>query len=123
MRHAVTLDTAMVRKSKSGYESIDVLKDEPLLIVRAGGVKPLEAYLDKLRNRNNDKLMGNYHPYNRVNLDQPQTRILFLAGNMGGVGSDDDDFDEFCYDCDYGMGDEASKAALDVTVIIPMGND
>jgi len=59
MRHAVVMDFETVRKSKRGYESFDVLKDEPLMIVRAGGVEPLAAYLDKARARHNTKLMGN----------------------------------------------------------------
>ena len=35
--------------------------------------------------------MGNWHPYNRIDPDQPQTRIVFLAGNQGGVCTEGDD--------------------------------
>ena len=111
-RHAVIMDIAMVRKSKSGYELFDVLKDEPFMIVRAGGVAANAAYLDKFRDRYNTKVMGNYHPFNRVDLRQPQTRITFLAGNMGGVASDDDDFPELGYDCEYGMGGYAAITGM-----------
>ncbi len=76
------------------------------MIVRAGGVEPLAAYLDKARDRHNTKIMGNWHPYNRIDPDQPQTRIPFLAGNLGGVGTQDDDQD-YGYDAEYGMGGDA----------------
>ena len=86
MRYGVILDFEMARKSTRGYDPFEVLKDEPNMIVRAGGVEPLAAYLDKFRDRHNTKMMGNWHPYNRIDPDQPQTRIPFLAGNKGRCG-------------------------------------
>ena len=83
-RYGVVLDFELARQAKRGYERFEVLKDEPNMIVRAGGVEPLAAYLDKLQARNNTELMGNWHPYNRIDPDQPQVRIPFLAGNKGG---------------------------------------
>ncbi len=112
MRYAVVLDLEMARKSKRGYESIDALRDEPNMIVRAGGVERLAAYLDRFRDRHNTKLMGNWHPYNRIDLDQPQTRILFLAGNEGGVGSEDEDDYLYGYDAEYGLGGDASMVGM-----------
>ena len=104
MRYAVVLDFEMAKKSKSGYESFEVLKDDPNMIVRAGGVEPLAAYLDKARDRNNTKLMGTWHRYNRIDPDQPQTRIPRLAGNKGGVGSEGNDQGlGWGYDADYGI--------------------
>ncbi len=107
LRYAVVLDFELARKSTRGYDPFDVLKDEPNMIVRAGGVEPLAAYLDKARDRHNTKIMGNWHPYNRINPDQPQTRIPFLAGNQGGVNTQDDDDDFYGYDAEYGMGGDA----------------
>ena len=105
MRYGVILDFEMAKKSKSGYETFDALRDEPNMIVRAGGVEPLAAYLDKARDRHNTKVMGNWHPYNRIDPDQPQTRMLFLAGNKGGVGSEGKDQGlGWGYDTDDGMG-------------------
>ncbi len=104
LRYAVVMDFETVRKSTSGYDPFDVLKDEPNMIVRAGGVEPLAAYLDKARDRHNTALMGNWHPYNSIDPDQSQTRILFLAGNEGGVGTEDVDSHLFGYDSEYGMG-------------------
>jgi hypothetical protein len=112
MRYGVILDFEMARKAKRGYESIDVLRDEPNMIVRAGGVEPLEAYLDKFRDRHDTKLMGNWHPYNRIDPDQPQTRILFLSGNIGGVGSEDEDDHLYGYDAEYGLGGDASMIGM-----------
>ena len=106
-RYAVVMDFETVRKSTRGYDPFDVLKDEPNMIVRAGGVEPLAAYLDKARDRHNTSVMGNWHPYNRIDPDQTQTRIPFLAGNEGGVGTENDDDQDYGYDAEYGMGGDA----------------
>jgi len=107
IRYGVILDFEMARKSTRGYETFDVLKDEPNMIIRAGGVEANMAYLDKFRDRHNTRLMGNWHPYNRIDPDQPQTRIPFLAGNQGGVNTEGDDDEDWGYDCEYGMGGDA----------------
>ena len=104
MRYAVTLDFELAKNSISGYESFDVLKDEPLVIARAGGVEPLAAYLDKAQKRHNTRVMGNWHPFNRIDPDQPQIRILELTGNKGGVGSEGEDQGlGWGYGADYGI--------------------
>ncbi len=107
IRYAVVLDYEMARKSTRGYDPFDVLKDEPNFIVRAGGVEAAAAYLDKARDRHNTKVMGNWHPYNRIDQDQPQCRIPFLAGNEGGMCTEDDDDDDHGYDAEYGLGGDA----------------
>ena len=119
MRYGVVLDFEMAKRAKRGYESIDVLRDEANMIVRAGGVEPLAAYLDRYRDRYDTKLMGNWHPYSRIDPDQPQTRIPFLAGNRGGVGSDDvlaiprlTFEDIYGYDTEYGLGGDASMVGM-----------
>jgi hypothetical protein len=113
MRYGVVLDFDLAKRAKRGFESFDVLKDEPNMIVRAGGVEPLAAYLDKFRDRNNTELMGNWHPYLRIDPNQPQTRILFLAGNKGGVGSEGKDEGlGWGYDAEYGLGGDASMVGM-----------
>ena len=107
LRYAVVLDFELARRSTRGYDPFNVLTDEPNMIVRAGGVEPLAAYLDKARDRHNTKIMGNWHPYNRIDPNQPQTRVPFLAGNQGGVCTQDDDDDLYGYDAEYGMGGDA----------------
>ena len=107
MRYGVILDFEMARASLRGYEEFETLQDEPNMIARAGGVEANAAYLDRFQARHNTKLMGNWHPYNRIDPDQPQTRIIFLAGNKGGIYSQGDDPEEWGYDCEYGIGGDA----------------
>jgi hypothetical protein len=109
-RYAVILDYELARKSKKGFQSFDVLRDEPNMIVRAGGVEPLAAYLDKAQTRHDTKLMGNFHPFDHIDPDQPQTRAIFLAGNNGGVGSEGDY--NHGYDSEYGIGGYASMDGM-----------
>ena len=107
LRYGVILDFEMARASLRGYEEFETLKDEPNMIARAGGIEANAAYLDKFQARHDTKLMGNWHPYNRIDPDQPQTRIIFLAGNQGGIYSQGDDPEEWGYDCEYGIGGDA----------------
>lgn len=106
-RHAVVMDFETARSSTSGYVPFDHLRDEPLMIVRAGGVEPAAAYLDRARDRHNTKVMGNWHPYKRIDPDRPQTRVLFLTGNRDGIGTEDDDDEIYGYAADSGIGGEA----------------
>jgi hypothetical protein len=84
-RYAVVLDFETAKNSKSGNETFDGLKDDPLMIVRAGGAEAAAAYLDKARDRKTSAVMGSWHCLNDINSDQPQTRVLFLGGNEGGA--------------------------------------
>ena len=107
IRYGVIIDYELARQSLRGYEEFGVLKDDPNMIVRAGGVEANNAYLDKYRDRNHTKLMGHWHPYNRIDPNQPQTRIVFLAGNLGMEFSQGDDPEEWGYDSEYGIGGDA----------------
>jgi hypothetical protein len=107
--YAVVMDFETAKKCRSGYEAFDDLKDDPLMIVRAGGVEAAAAYLDKARGRHNTERMGNWHPFSSIkDPSQPQTRVPTLAGNKGGVGSEDDDGHLYGYDAEYGMGGDSS---------------
>ena len=119
IRYGVILDYELARQSLSGYIEFDVLKDDPNMIVRTGGVAANAAYLDKFRDRHNTQLMGHWHAYNRINPDQPQTSTLFLAGNQGGHGTDVDDFDpvsrtqrEDGYHSETGLGGGSDMGGL-----------
>ena len=106
--YAVVMDFETARKCRSGFEAFDDLKDDPLMIVRAGGVEAAAAYLDKARDRHNTKRTGSWHPFNSIkDLEQPQTRVPVLAGNKGGLGTEDDDAHIFGYDAEYGMGGDS----------------
>ncbi|MFA9400597.1 MAG: hypothetical protein ACERKT_05745, partial [Acidobacteriota bacterium] len=65
-RYGVVLDFESAKKGARGFVSFDVLKDDPNMIVRAGGVEPLAAYLDKAKARHNTELMGNSHSHNWI---------------------------------------------------------
>ena len=104
IRYGVILDLDLAQQGTRDYDSFEVLKDDPNMIVRAGGVEANTMYLDKFRDRHNTKLMGTFHPYRTIDPDQPQTRIVFLAGNSGGTGTEEEDSDLYGYDSDYGIG-------------------
>ena len=87
-RYGVVLDLKVAQRGNRGYVSFDVLRDDPNMIVRAGGVEPLAAYLGKAQARHNTELMGNWHDHNRIDPSQPQSRILSLGGNRGGIDSE-----------------------------------
>ena len=88
VRYAVVMDFETAKKSKSGNETFDNLKDDPLMMVRAGGAEAAAAYLDKARDRHKSAVMGNWHSFNDIDPDQPQARILFLAGTEGGASTE-----------------------------------
>jgi hypothetical protein len=107
-RYAVLMDFDLAKKSLCGYVPFDALREDPVMIVRAGGSEAASAYLDKARARNNTGKMGSWHPFDRIDTpDQPQTRVPTLAGNRGGAGSEDDDGHLYGYDTDYGIGGDS----------------
>lgn len=106
-RYGIVMDFQTARNSTSGYVPFDELKEAPLMIVRAGGAEAAAAYLDKARDRHDTKVMGNWHPYKRIDPELPQTRVLFLTGNRDGKGTEDDDDEIYGYDADSGLGGEA----------------
>ena len=123
MHYGVVLDFELARKAKSGFEAFDVLKDDPNMIVRAGGVEAAAAYLDKARDRQNTKVMGNWHPHNRIDPDQPQTRILLLAGNSGKSDTEDNEDHHYGYDAKYGISGNASIIGLGRYVALAPRNE
>ena len=107
-RYGIVIDFETAKNSACGYVSFDILKDDPVMIVRSGGVEAASAYLDKAQARNNTSKMGSWHPFNNIDTpDQPQTRVPNLSGNKGGVGSEDDDGHLYGYDTDYGIGGDS----------------
>ena len=84
-RYAVVLDFRMAKNSSNGNAPFDELKDDPLMIVRAGGAEAAATYLDKAGDRKTAVVTGSWHCLNDIDPDQPQTRVLFLGGNEGGA--------------------------------------
>jgi hypothetical protein len=87
-RYAVIMDFETAMNSKAGTVAFDDLKDDPLMIVRAGGVEAAAAYLDRARDRNKSAVMGSWHYLNDIDPNQPQSRVLFLGGTEGGAKSE-----------------------------------
>lgn len=84
-RYAVVLDFQAAKKSRNGYQAFDDLKDDALMILRAGGAEAAAAYLDKAKARGNLDTIGNWHIFDEVDPDQPQSSILLLYGSPGGI--------------------------------------
>ena len=91
-RYAVVMDFEMARTSKCGFASFDDLKDDPLMIVRAGGAEAAARYLDKAKDYYGTTEMGSWHRYDDLNPDQPQTYVPFLFDCLGGA-SDNESLD------------------------------
>ena len=107
-RYAVVTDFEVAKNSACGYVPFDTLREDPVMIVRAGGAAAAAAYLDKAQARNNTGKMGSWHPFNNIDTpNQAQTRVPALAGNRGGAGSGDDDGHLYGYDTDYGIGGDS----------------
>jgi hypothetical protein len=106
--YAVVMDFEMAKNCRCGYTKFDDLRDDPLMIVRAGGVDATAAYLDKAATRNNTTKIGSWHSFNNItDLDQHQSRVPNLAGNRGGEGSEDDDGHLYGYDTEFGIGGDS----------------
>ncbi len=87
-RYATILDFETARDSCSGNVRFDRLKDDPLMIARAGGVEAASLYLDRARDRRTAEVMGSWHNFNEIDPDEEQARILFLGGQEGGPQND-----------------------------------
>ena len=107
-RYAVVTDFETAKNALCGYVPIDALRDDPVMIARAGGAEAASNYLDKAQARNNTAKVGSWHPFNNIDTpNQAQTRVPALAGNRGGAGSEDDDGHLYGYDTDYGIGGDS----------------
>lgn len=91
-RYAVVMDFEMARTSKCGLVSFDELKEDPLMIVRAGGVEAACAYLDKAQEYYGTDVMGSWHRFDDMDPLHPQTWVPFLYDCLGGT-SDGDELD------------------------------
>jgi hypothetical protein len=102
-RYGVVMDFALAKKSETGDVEFDVLRDDPVMICRAGGVDATAAYLDKAQKRNDTSKMRFRHRHDGVNLDEPQSRLLSLGGNKSGVGSAGHEGSSWGYGEDWGI--------------------
>ena len=89
-RYAIVMDFETARTSKCGLTAFEELKDDPLMIVRAGGVQAATAYLDKAREYYGTTVMGSWHRFDDMDPMNPQTWVTFLYDCLGGAGKKDD---------------------------------
>lgn len=122
-RYGVVLDFALAKRLQSGFQSFDALRENPLMIARAGGVKAAAAYLDKAQARHNTQAMGFTHPFHRIDPQQPQTRILNLGGNPGGTDSEGEHEGlGLGYDLDWGIGGNNGLVDMARYLAVASGN-
>ncbi len=69
-----------------------------MVVVHGGGIYASPERFEKLYRADVD----------RSDSDQPQTRILFLAGNSGASDTENADDHPSCYDAKYGISGNAS---------------
>ncbi len=103
-RYGIVLDFDTAKKSETGHVTFDTLPDDPIMICRAGGVDAAAAYLNKARKRNDTSKMRIVHGHDEINPDEPQTLLLTLGGNKGGVGSAGHEGLSWGYGEDWGLG-------------------
>ncbi|MFQ5548652.1 MAG: hypothetical protein ACE5FV_10190 [Woeseia sp.] len=89
-RYAVVMDFETARTSKCGLTPFDELKDDPLMIVRAGGAEPAAAYLDKAQEYYGTSVMGSWHRFDDMNPMNPQTWVPFVYDCLGGASNTDE---------------------------------
>lgn len=89
-RYAVVIDLALAKASICGFASFDELKDDALMIVRAGGVEAASAYLDKAKEYYGTKVMGSWHRFGDVDPLQHQTWVPFVYDCLGGASGKED---------------------------------
>ena len=83
--YAVVMDLDVAKQAHAGYVDFDDLKDDPMMVVRAGGVEQAAAYLDKARTRGNADTIGSWHSFNEMDADQPQSCICLMYGSPDGA--------------------------------------
>ena len=84
-RYAVVMDFETARTSKCGLASFDELKDDPLMIVRAGGAEAAGTYLDKAQEYYGTSVMGSWHRFDDMDPMLPQTWVPFVYDCLGGA--------------------------------------
>jgi len=84
-RYAVVMDFEAARTSSCGLTPIEQLKDDPLMIARAGGVDAAAAYLDKAREYYGSDEMGSWHRFDDIDPMQPQCWVPFVYDCLGGA--------------------------------------
>ena len=84
-RYGIIMDFDLAKESIRGFASFDKLKDDPLMIARAGGVEAAASYLDAAKNFYGTEVMGSWHRYGHLDPKQSQTWVPFVYDCLGGA--------------------------------------
>ena len=79
--YAIVMDLDEAKRTKSGVHKIKDLLNSPLFIARAGGLQTAEEYLRNVEEKLKVSKYGSWHPFDNVDINQPQGRLLFLDIN------------------------------------------
>ena len=82
--YGVVMDFEVAKSASTGYAPFDRLKDDPLMVVRAGGFEQATTYLDKARARDSSDTIGCWHSLKEIEDDQPQSCICLMYGSPAG---------------------------------------
>ena len=85
-RYALVMDFEVARRSKCGLTPFDELKEDPLMIARAGGMEAAAAYLDRAKAHYGTEVMGSWHRFDDMDPMIPQAWIPFIYDCLGGAG-------------------------------------
>ncbi len=85
-RYAVVMDFETARKSQCGLTPAEALREDPLMLARAGGAEAAAAYLDRAREYYGTGVMGSWHRFDDMDPMIPQTWIPFVYDCLGGAG-------------------------------------
>jgi hypothetical protein len=88
-RFAVVIDFDTARSSSCGLTPFDELKEDPLMIARAGGAEEAAAYLDKAQEYYGTNVMGSWHRFDDMDPMHPQTWVPFVYDCLGGASDKD----------------------------------
>ncbi|PIN79660.1 hypothetical protein COV16_03015, partial [Candidatus Woesearchaeota archaeon CG10_big_fil_rev_8_21_14_0_10_34_8] len=78
-RYAVVMDYDTARNADSGHLPVESLRDNALVIVRAGGVAEANHFVDKIAQQYTK--YGNWHTFNDINAGKTHGGLLFLGYN------------------------------------------
>ena len=77
--YVIVAPLTRMQSTPSGYQKIEALQGNELVAVRAGSKAQANAFLDKAAEIYDTKKLGNWHPFNDIDSEERQGRLLFLS--------------------------------------------